>query len=369
MISRSILTNKDSLGIFIDSQSFNKLLDAGNVHANTILKYIHTKDFDFVRSPCSVNHGTLSNITAYTEKYDTKGNLKAIEIIGEDFKLIKSIGFRYQIKDIEQIGRVIYKDKALIDEDMKTLILIYIHAAFNGFDKKNIFITDNNDLLNNRLWLESQFPMAPLNITNVIEAKEVMDLFAKKQKNKYYISGNYTCNKAYYYWLSFRSKVPHYHLKDKYLNALANRFVNLLMSLDEIGFNYYRDANNDTSADIMYHFNYHISLVTGIFDSLAYSTKEHYKIDFPGSANLQRLSLRRKTGKEFLKAIRERNPTLRKHINEYVDLINLVYELRETILHREMMENTIYENWSRDERWKAVFIKIESDIKDCNYSG
>lgn len=369
MISKSILESNKKLGIFIDSRSFDKLLEIRNIHAENILKYIYTEYFEFVRSPYRTSHDALEKVTAYIEKYDTNGNLSAIEVVGEDPKFKKIIGFNYRVKDIEHIGKVIYEDNKFNDEEKAALILVFIQAAFNRFEKNNIFITDNNILLKRRLWFESHFPGYSLNVVTVDEAKEIMDLFAKNQ-NEYYISGNYSCNKGYYYWLSFRAKIPHYYPKDKYLHALANRFVNLLMSLDKIGFNYYRDVNNDTNDDIMYHFNYFISLVTGIFDSLALSTKRHYNLDFPGVKNSQRISLKPKVGKEFLKALREQNPALRKHINEYVNLINLIYMLREIILHREMMENTIYENWGSDEKWKAVFIKIDDDIKSsikkCN---
>jgi hypothetical protein len=368
MINRSILTNNAVLGIFIDSMSFNELLDTGNLHAATILKYICVEFFEFIRSPDKVSHDALGKITAYVEKYDNDGNLDGMEIYGEDLRLRKDIGFGYRMKDIELIGKMVYEDSTFDEDSKKELILVFIQAAFNRFEKHNIFITGNNVLLKKRLWFESHFPGYPLNIVSVSEAKEIMDLFAKMHY-KYYISGNFSLNKGYYYWHSFRSKVPHYHPRDKYLQALAKRFVNLLMSLDEIGFNYHRDANNDTSDDIMYHFNYFISLVTGIFDSIALSTKEHYKIDF-SDAKAQKISLRRKVGKDFLKAIREQNPTLRNHINEYVNFINLIYMLRENILHREMLENTIYEKRGSDENWKAVFIKIDSDIKNlilnCN---
>ena len=62
------------------------------------------------------------------------------------------------------------------------------------------------------------------------------------------------------------------------MDALANRFEFLLRSVDEIGFLYYMKVNNDIKVDMMYHFNYAITLITGIFDSLALITKNTYEL-------------------------------------------------------------------------------------------
>ena len=100
------------------------------------------------------------------------------------------------------------------------------------------------------------------------EAKEIVDLFLKYHR-KYHILNNFTCNKGYWYLLSFRSKIKHCHFGVATLNAFARRFIYLLMSLDEVGLQYYSGVNNDTMDNTLYHFNYFISLVTGVFDSFA----------------------------------------------------------------------------------------------------
>jgi hypothetical protein len=41
----------------------------------------------------------------------------------------------------------------------------------------------------------------------------------------------------------------------------------------------------------MYHFNYFISLITGIFDALALITKDQYNLNFRGDNYPQRTSL------------------------------------------------------------------------------
>ena len=51
------------------------------------------------------------------------------------------------------------------------------------------------------------------------------------------------------------------------------------MSLDQIGINYYKDyESNSIQYEILYHFNYLIALIVGIFDSLALLTNNKLNI-------------------------------------------------------------------------------------------
>jgi len=195
----------------------------------------------------------------------------------------------------------------------------------------------------------------------VEETKEVMDLFAK-YRNKYYISDHYPTNKWWWYWYSFRSKIPNYHVGDSILDAFASRFAYLLMSLDEIGFQYYSGANNDTMETTIYHFNYFISLVSGIFDALAISTKNQLGIKFDRDDIYSKTSLNPKAGKEFLKGVREKNPDLRQHIMKNIHFIKLIYDLRELVVHREMLPKSSFED--TNQKWKANFITVNPDVAD-----
>jgi hypothetical protein len=91
-------------------------------------------------------------------------------------------------------------------------------------------------------------------------------------------------NRGLWYWYSFRTKVPFFHvgvtINEPYLDAFSSRFINILMSIDEIGIQYYSGVNNDTLDDTMYHFNYFITLISGIFDALALTTKDKYELTF-----------------------------------------------------------------------------------------
>jgi len=110
------------------------------------------------------------------------------------------------------------------------------------------------------------------------------------------------------------------------------------MALDEIGFQYYLGVNNDTHDNMMFYFNYFITLATGVFDALTLRTKSKYNISI-GDNYPSKISINKKSGAEFLKKIREFNPDLRKHMTNYSNFIKLIYEIREIVVHREMFEH------------------------------
>ena len=74
-----------------------------------------------------------------------------------------------------------------------------------------------------------------------------------------------------------------------------------------------------------------IPLITGVFDNLALLTAEQYNIRL----NKTRISLSRDSGKEFLEMVETINPTLKQHINNFRDFINLIYAFREKVIHQE----------------------------------
>lgn len=112
--------------------------------------------------------------------------------------------------------------------------------------------------------------------------------------------------------------------------------------------------------NLLYHFNYFIVLVTGIFDSLAIKTKLHYNLQFEDDKVPARTSLHNNAGREFLSSLRDKDKALREHINHYVDFISLIYSLREQIIHREMLQETGFHLRNSDGEWKANFIWTNS---------
>jgi hypothetical protein len=358
MVSKPILPKKGKLRILLDSQSFDNLLSKGDQSTRTLLKYPKCELFEFVRTPLNTDHDELRDIPALTEKYDDRGNLIGIEIVLDECQSLTA--FNYRMQDVDEIGKTIHNKQFLSADEKEALISAFIQAALNRVDDMNIMVTDNEVLLRNRLWFESHFPGCVLNIAMVEEAKEIMDLFSK-YRSKYYISNNYLCNKGAWYSLSFRAKIPNYHVGDNILDALASRFVYLLMSIDEMGFQYYSGVNNDTMESMIYHFNYFISLASGIFDNLAIRAKNQFNLKFRGDNFPPRTSLNPSAGKEFLKALRDKNSNLRELVNDYVNLIKLISHLRELVIHREMLPKS---GFKMHREWKANFIEIDKNTTD-----
>lgn len=359
MFGRPILPKQEKLVILVDSRSLNGLLADRNDAARIILQYSTCEPFEFVRSPVDTEYTELKNVPPFILRCDDRGNLTSIDMVTDGLKSMTRFGYRMQ--DIEEIGKHIYKKQSLRAEEKEAILLVFIHAALNLRDDMRIMTTSNEVLLNNRIWFECHFPGRPLNIATVEETKEIMDLFAKYQ-NKYYISGHSLINKGGWYWYSFRSKVPNYHVADNILAAFASRLVYLLMSIDEIGFQYYSGVNNDTMQAMIYHFNYFISLISGVFDALAIRTKKQLGIKFDRDDIDSRTSLNPKAGREFLRAIRDKNPDLRKHITNHIHFIKLIYALRDLIVHREMLPKLSFE--MATEKWKANFISVDTNIAD-----
>ena len=147
-----------------------------------------------------------------------------------------------------------------------------------------------------------------------------LDLFFKF-KGKYYLRNNWILNKGYWYWLSMRLKLPHYNVGDKMIDALAYRFYYVLIALDEIGIQFYLGVDNDTMDNTLYHFNYLISLITGMFDNLALKTNSYLNINF---LDFRKVSLSNKSGRSFLRQIRDKRVDIRNHISDYMNFINLI---------------------------------------------
>lgn len=358
MFSRPFMKKTDRLRVLFDSSTIDNLLTL-NGRSKALLSYQNSQFLDFIRSPESVENKVLQRIVAIKKKYNPDGSLHAIEIARE--KSVAKYAFFYRKEVIEKIGEIVCKKEELNEDEKKAIELVFIHAALNGDNGLNILVTSDDFLLKNRLWFEAHFPGGTLNIMTMDEATEIVDLFLK-YRGSYSISCNYTVNKGYWYWLSFRTKIPFYHVGDSILDALAQRFVFLLMNVDEMGFQYYSGVSNDTMDNTIYHFNYLISLVTGIFDSLAIRTFNQYKLVFKGSNIPSRISLRNDIGRNFLRALKEVNLDLRKHIHDCVHFVKVIYLLRERVLHREGLQQACFEYRGEDEKWKANFIRIPMEI-------
>jgi len=364
--SKFILKKEEKLKIFLDTECFNHSLENNDLVVVKLLNYINTKLFEFIRTPFDTDNNELKKILTYHEKYNFENDSFSMEINRENY--YSRIGLGCKIHDIESVAKHIYKKNNMSKKEKEAIKLVFIQVALMRSKKSDIFITQNNILLNKRFWFESHIPGLPINIFSFNEAEEIMDLFLKYQ-NKYYLSERITCNKGYWYWLSFRQKIPNFHVGDPDLKAFSVRFLYLLESLDEIGFQYYLGLNRDSMSTTMYHFNYFIILISGIFDSLAIKSKNKYGLSYDNDKYPSSISLYKNAAKSFLKALREKNSVLTSHRSKYSCFINLIYGFRELLIHREMLDMQNFTPDMNEEKHTISAIEINEKtinlIKQC----
>jgi len=348
----------EKLNVIIDSDTFTNPAYLDSKVVKSILTYSTSQDIELLRTEKNVSNDSLNNVTEI-KLIREKSSIKNIQIEKEGFTGYKSTtSFGYRTEDIEQIAKVVFNKETIEASEFNRLLNIFVLAALRHRDELFIFITEDETLLKKRLWLESHFPGGELNIFSLAESSLFIDLYLKNNK-KYLINSGYSLNKGYWYWLSFRTKIPHFNVDDSIISALSTRFQYLLMSIDEIGLQYYSGVNNDTMHNILYHFNYAISLITGIFDSLSIKTNLLLNLNF---SNGPKISLSNNTGREFLRAVRDSRPDIREHIHSEVEFINLIYSFRELVIHRDCLRSLIYQDEAEEGPWKANFIQLESSI-------
>ena len=345
------MMKRDNFGIqlLLDTRSIEGVIPQLSRRATSLLKYYNQEPLVFVRTPDPTSNTMLLQIPAI-EIIRENNKISYLQIPRKNFTSKHAVNQFIDIH-IQKMGELLFNKTSLTNEECKTIELAFIQQSLNEFEGRNLLVTENEILLTNRQWFQSKFS-SPLNIVCMEEAAEIVDLLFKYNSN-FFMSPHFTTSKHNWYWLSFRNKVPNFHVdmtrfqnqqtvgdlfKSSILDAFSQRFCFLLMSIDEMGYKFYSPVNNDTIEDTTYHFNYFILLITGIFDSLAIHTKNRYHL-FEDSEKIKpsEISLRSKIGKEFLQAVEHENPDLRKHIHNNVHLINSPYLLRELIAHRESL--------------------------------
>lgn len=358
MDSRNLIVNIEKAVVLLDTEGFNAWITQANRSALAILGHSDSEIIDFVRTPLLTTSQDLLRVPEYGVELDANGWIRGLSITRA--KSAQRIYFGYRKDDIARITKLIFERDQITDQEFERVLLIFIQATFSMLNRQgaNIVISNDRVLLKKRLWFESHFPGGPLNIMTLEEATVFLDIFLKN-KRKYLISAHYSLNKGYWYLLSMRLKIPHYNVGDPMIDALSKRFEFILMALDEMGIQFYSGTNNDTM-DMLYHFNYFISLTTGIFDNLALKTNSQLGINF---IDLRKVCINNNGGREFLREVRNINQTLRNHISNYMNLINLIYQFRELVVHREGLANAAFEDHG-DERWKANFIYVNAEIRE-----
>jgi hypothetical protein len=363
MDGRNLLVNIERVEVLLDTHSFNLWINERNRLASAVMGYYGSEKVDFVRTPLFTTSEELQRVPEYGCELDANAWIKELSITRADSA--RRIRFGNRKEDILSVAQKIFDRTEITEQEFERILLAFVEATLSfgnslgNRETANIFITGDSVLLTKRLWFESHLPGGILNIMSLNEATIFLDLFFKK-KGKYLMSAHFSLNKGYWYLLSMRLKLPHFNLGDPMIDSLSKRFEFILMALDEIGIQFYSGANNDTMDNTLYHFNYLITLTTGIFDNLALKTNTGLGINF---TDLRKVSINNKAGREFLREVRSKNQTLRDHISNYMPFISLVYELRELVVHREGFEDTAFEDRG-DIHWRANLIRINENVRE-----
>ncbi|EKE11114.1 MAG: hypothetical protein ACD_15C00137G0011 [uncultured bacterium] len=346
--NQSELIKGVKIRVLMDSGSF--ALPA-NKKIGTLLAYHNSPYLEMIRTPYDTNDPLLQKLTPYQLLKASDGN-DFIELTMDNNTSRQS--FSYRQNDIITTAQEIYKNKGLKKDGIDAIMVVFVQACFNSRKSPSMLVTENEVILKNRFWLEAHFPGGHLNIMTPSEAILFLDLFFKS-KGKYYCSGRLSFNKGYWYWLSMRVKLPHFNVSDTGINALASRVEFALMALDEIGMQYYSGVDNDVMSNTEYHFNYLVSLITGIFDNLAIKTNNLYDFKIRPAF---KISLSKACRKDLLKEISKVNPALDTLIRSHTDLIEVAYSLREIVIHREKLGKCSFQLRSSDCNWESNMIEI-----------
>lgn len=354
-----------------DKKPLRILLDSFSLKSESAQKLLNYSDndlFDFVSLGDSKKH-TKAKIS-----FDDKRSNNEIVIDQSSNRLHgykEHIGFGYRISDIKAISKS-------IDIKYNDLVLIFILAELSHIvsERKTILVTERKKLLNRLNWIKNGFPKLSANsIFSPDEAMIFIDLYCKAN-NKYLIAPNFYANRGFWYLCSLKTKLPNYQQvwsvvvfgdkllpqKDELMEivaSLGDRITDMLMAIDAIGINYYEGVNNDTQDAIVYHFNYWITLFTGVFDSLAWISKHRYQIKF---GKFERIGLRKNRQKDFLNLLYAKNNNIKIFLTKSSSVVNLMYDPRDLIIHRARLKGICFDN--RNENFYFNMIRIPKEFFD-----
>ncbi|BDZ71998.1 hypothetical protein [Methanobacterium petrolearium] len=376
MVNRPLFNGK-KLEITIDSESFDELLSTENDNAIQILNYSmkldsNSKYFKFIRTPFKTEHELLDDIPFFRlqENYDEMigpgfyHDISVLDIINNEENVISHWMVGLKRKDLEYVVKDLFGDLTKMDD----IFSVVLHSYATG--PNTVFVTTNKFLLKNRFLLD--IIHEPVTIVDPEETIRIIDLFFQYM-GKYIVKG-IEWDKLSYYRNRFISKFSYFPLNNQELFiAFFDRFLFVMMSLDEISIQKYLELDNISLYNIYYHFNYFISLVNGLFDNLALIIQEKYNLTFqgmehPNSVNLKPKKKNNEEINSFLKALKKENQELYNLIDYYKDFILLIHDMRNIIIHDKMLGMKYL---SYDENLQISAVRLNdnflSKLRACKY--
>lgn len=242
-------------------------------------------------------------------------------------------------------------------------------------DSGAIFVTQDQRLLEKRIWIQSRFRVK---ILSFLQALEYFDLFLKKH-DLYYASPTMrrVDGKAFHYWFLLKELMPNFarawsvsvfgkdvipngEAVQKSLISLSDRFQNALCASDRIAMEYVKYPTNSTEWEMIYNLNYFLMLVTGIFDSLAWLTVHRYPLPIRSRLDVTiRIGNQRSRGAKFVRLVSPHNSSLSDFIRDQKDFVNLFYPMRDSIQHRDPMRGALF--MQRSNGWVVSLTPLTLD--------
>lgn len=375
MITTENIVNAGKLRIIIDSYFFRNLSDQQKRETYSLISFVDNPLFEFVRVPIEEDVEILKSIPTYERTKNEAG-------IPDGIKYSDKWGFSafpIPISQIESLGLRLFDKKTLTESMVRDLEIIFEVGALTERHIKSVsrlsteppavetlFVTSRHRILQNRKKIEFEFYGKRINSMTLQEAKEIVGLFLK-YRGHYRLAHNIIVSKSSYYSTSFNSRFPRLKLSNPTLYAFFRRMIFLLMTIDEMGFQFFSGANNATMTTSVYYFNYFITLVTGIFDSIANYLCDDLRLDVPQKSWI---SINPKAGEDLLEKVGLANKPLRELIQAYEPLVKLFYELREDVIHRNLLEEIgISTVGLGNAEWRLncikINLKVKQYIKEC----
>lgn len=351
--------NKERLMILLDSTTLK------SDNAKRLLKYNDNQVFEFVSWGASTAHTEIKLFLDDTKKH----NKTVIDKSSKDGYYTDSlfISSRSRMERISKSLNINY-------EDLLPVFILEHLTRFRHNERKIILVTERKKILDRLNWKKGGFPNVPDHtILHPDEAAIFIDLYCKQQK-KFLIAPNHYVSSGGWYLYSLKTKLTRYQgvwsiavygkkvIPEgknimEFAAALADRITDMLIAIDEIGINYYTNVNNDTQDIIIYHFNYWITLFTGVLDTLALISKYRYQIKFD---NPMEVDLRKS---EFKKKLFSENQIFGDFFNKNSLIINLMHNPRNLVTHRERLKGLRLENSDENFCFNVVRIPAEFFIQ------
>jgi hypothetical protein len=333
MDSREILPCTERIQFLLDTDS---LENPGNQEYTTLeklVRYTEYERFRFLRTLGNPAHDLLEDITSLQIEKQREENRQVVRWEGE-YQGVHSARYIPEIYQ-DWSEETDWNQPEITVEDLE-LADLFSELLTQRPEQVDILVTCNESVLKNRRLLEyciRRHHEGRMHIMTPSEAGELSGVYMRMKEdfNFYDNDGSsYEIDFTLWYWTIPRVFVQHYTAGGEgYLGSMLDRFDSLFLCIDKLGQQYYQGTGNHTDLRTRYHFNYGISLLTGICDVLALHTNKKYGIGIPD----RKTNLR--TGKHpLLKELKDHNEDAWLYVHDNHEVIELLHTVRNDIIHQ-----------------------------------